>query len=41
VKTHGRCDVHTKFWLQNLERREHLEDLSVDGRIILERILKK
>jgi hypothetical protein len=31
----GRREVHTIFWLENLKGREHLEDLSIDGRIIL------
>jgi hypothetical protein len=29
------------FWLENLKGRDHLEDLCVDGRIILEWILGK
>jgi hypothetical protein len=33
--------MHTKFWLENLTGREHTEDLSVDGEIILEWILGK
>jgi len=33
--------MHPKFWLENLKRRDHLEELGVDGRIILEWILKK
>jgi hypothetical protein len=33
--------MHTKFWLENLKGGDHLEVLSVDGRIILEWILKK
>jgi len=28
-----------KFWLENLVGRDHLEDLGVDGKIILEWIL--
>jgi len=28
--------MHTILWLENLKGRNHLEDLSVDGRIILE-----
>jgi hypothetical protein len=28
--------IHTIFWLENLEGRDHFEDLSIDGRIILE-----
>jgi hypothetical protein len=27
--------MHTKFWSKNLEGREHVEDLGIDGRIIL------
>jgi hypothetical protein len=34
--TNGRGDMRTKFWSENLKRREHLEDLGADGRIILE-----
>jgi hypothetical protein len=33
--------MHTVFWFENLEGREHSEDLGVDGRIILEWILGK
>jgi hypothetical protein len=36
----GEKDMHTGF-LENLKGREHLEDLCIDGRIILEWILKK
>jgi hypothetical protein len=28
--------LYTKFWLENLEGRGHLEDLGIDGRIIFE-----
>jgi len=28
--------MHTTFWLENLKVRDHLEDLGIDGRIILE-----
>jgi hypothetical protein len=31
----GACSMHTKFWLENLKERYHLEDLGVDGNIIL------
>jgi hypothetical protein len=31
--------MHTKFWLEDLKGRDHLEDLSIDRRIILEWIL--
>jgi hypothetical protein len=36
-----KCEMHTKFWSENLAGREHSEDLGVDGRIILELILEK
>ena len=29
------CKMHTELWLGNLEERDHLEDLSIDGWIIL------
>jgi hypothetical protein len=32
---------NTKFWMANLKGRDHCEDLGLDGRIILELILKK
>jgi len=32
---------YTIFWSENLTGRDYSEDLGVDGRIILERILKK
>jgi hypothetical protein len=28
--------MHTIFWLENLKGRDHLEDLGVDGKIILQ-----
>jgi hypothetical protein len=37
----GEVKMHTKFRSENLQGRDHLEDLSVDGRLILELILKK
>jgi hypothetical protein len=40
--TYGRrVDVHTEFLWGNLRDRDHLEDLSVDGRIILKCLFKK
>jgi hypothetical protein len=33
--------MHTKFWLEDLKRRDHSEDLDVNGSIILEWILGK
>jgi hypothetical protein len=32
--------MHIKFWQGSLEERDYFEDLGVDGRIILKRILK-
>jgi hypothetical protein len=40
--THGRASKYIRrFAAENLEIREHLEDLGVDGRIILKCILKE
>jgi hypothetical protein len=33
--------MHAKFWFENLKGRDHLEDLGVHGRIILDWILGK
>jgi hypothetical protein len=33
--------MHTKIWLENLKGRNHSQDLGVDGKVILERILWK
>jgi len=33
--------MHTNFWSENLNGRDHLKDLGVDGKIILEWILYK
>ena len=33
--------MYTGFWWGNLSEREHLEDLGVDGRIILRWIFSK
>jgi hypothetical protein len=30
----GRSEIHTRFRSQNMKRRDNLEDLVVDGRII-------
>jgi hypothetical protein len=35
------CEVHSELWLENLKGRDHLENLIIDGRIILEWLLKK
>jgi hypothetical protein len=34
-------EVHTGFWLGDLKERHHLEDLGIDGRIVLKWIFKK
>ena len=33
--------MRTRFWWENLSERDNLEDLGVDGRIILKLIFKK
>jgi len=33
--------VYTGFWWENLRERDDLEDLGVDGRIILKWVFKK
>jgi hypothetical protein len=33
--------MHIKFWQGSLKERDYFEDLGVDGRIILKRILEK
>jgi len=37
----GREEVQTGFWLGNLRERDHLEDRSLNGRIILRWIFRK
>jgi hypothetical protein len=37
----GRKKVHTGFWRIDLRKRNHLEDLDIDGRIILKLIFEK
>jgi hypothetical protein len=41
--THERDEncIHTVSWLKNLKGRTHQEDLGVDGKVVLERILGK
>ena len=38
---HRRRERYVRFWSENLKERDHLEDLSIEQRIILEWILKK
>jgi hypothetical protein len=37
----GREEVCTYFWWRNLRKRDHLKDISVDGRIIIRWICRK
>jgi hypothetical protein len=37
--THGKREMLTLFWLENLKGRDQSEELDVDGKIILEWIL--
>jgi hypothetical protein len=36
-----REEMHREFWWGNLKPRDYLEDLGVDGRIILKCILRE
>ena len=33
-------EVHTEFWWEDLRKRDHLENLGVDGKIIIKWIKK-
>jgi hypothetical protein len=37
----GRGEVYRELWWGNIGERDHLEDLSLDGRIMSEWFLKK
>jgi hypothetical protein len=39
--SHGTGEMHTIFWLGNLEERHHFEGLDIDGKIKSECILEK
>jgi hypothetical protein len=39
--TWERCKIHTTIWLENLKGTDHLEDLGIGGKIILEWITGK
>jgi hypothetical protein len=32
--TGGKIEMHMRFWWGNLMKREHLEDMGIDGRVI-------
>jgi len=34
-------EVHAGFWWDNLRKRDHFEDLDVDGKLIFEWIFRK
>jgi hypothetical protein len=38
---HVRCEMCIKFWSENLKGRNHLGDLGLDLRIILQLVLDK
>jgi hypothetical protein len=33
--------MHSGFWWENMDEGDHLEDLDIDGKVILKTILKK
>ena len=37
----GKREVHTRLWWRKLEGAKHLEDLVVNGRVILIQVIKK
>jgi len=41
VKHMGEMEMQTKLWSENLKGRDHLEDIGIDEKIILEWILGK
>jgi hypothetical protein len=37
----GRIEMHAGFWWGNLKERDNVENLGIDGRIILQMYLKR
>jgi hypothetical protein len=37
----GTVEIHTGFWWGKWRERDHLQDMRIDRRMILERIFKK
>jgi hypothetical protein len=37
----GRRDMHTRFWWAKLKERDHLEEINLNGKIILKVALKE
>ena len=37
----GRIEMHTVFWKDSMRKTAYLEDLTVDGRVILKWVLTK
>ena len=37
--TYGGGQMHTWFWCENMKERSYLEDVGVEGRIVLKLIL--
>ena len=33
--------MHTGIWLDNVQERDHMEDLGICGRVVLKWVLKK
>jgi hypothetical protein len=41
ARVDGTKQDNTEFWLGSLKKRDHLEDLGINGRIITTRVLKE
>jgi hypothetical protein len=38
---HLRAYMHTGVWLGNVQERDHVEEIGIDGRVVLKWVLKK